>query len=102
MEISQDPQVPKEVKSAVASGVEIFIPLAGLVDFDQEIARLEKELAKWQGEIDRVEGKLANEKFVNNAPEKIVQEERDKGVQYQERYEAVKDQLSNMREMKEG
>lgn len=102
LEISQAPQVPKEVKSAVASGVEIFIPLAGLVDFDQEIARLEKELAKWQGEIDRVEGKLANEKFVNNAPEKIVQEERDKGVKYQERYEAVQDQLANMKEMKEG
>lgn len=100
--IDTDVNLPDEVKSAVVSGAEIYLPLAGLVDFDEEIKRLEEELNKWQSEIDRVDKKLANEKFVNNAPEKIVQEERDKGQVYQERYESVRDQLSKMRSLKEG
>lgn len=95
-------EVPDEVKSAVVSGAEIYLPLAGLVDFDEEIKRLEGELAKWQSEIDRVDKKLANEKFVNNAPEKIVQEERDKGKVYQERFDSVQDQLAKMKALKEG
>lgn len=99
--IDTDVDVPAEVKSAVVSGAEIYLPLAGLVNFDDEIKRLEEELAKWQSEIDRVEKKLSNEKFVNNAPENIVQEERDKGETYKERYNSVKAQLEKMKELKE-
>lgn len=93
-------EVPDEVKSAVVTGAELYLPLAGLVDVEEEIARLEQELKKWQSEIKRVEGKLSNEKFVNNAPEKVVQEERDKGKEYQERYESVSEQLKKLRNLK--
>jgi valyl-tRNA synthetase len=92
--------VSDEVKTSVISGAEIYLPLAGLVDFDEEIARLEKEQEKWQAEIKRVEGKLSNEKFVNNAPEHIVQEERDKGKEYQDRYDSVTEQLKKLRNLK--
>src|SRR5699024_3476875 len=92
--IDTEVDVPSEVKSAVVSGAEIYLPLAGLVDFGEEIKRLEAELAKWQSEIDRVNKKLSNEKFVNNAPDKIVQEERDKGKTYQEKYQSVEKQLA--------
>ncbi|HLQ75300.1 MAG TPA: valine--tRNA ligase [Alloiococcus sp.] len=99
--IDTEVDVPSEVKSAVVSGAEIYLPLAGLVDFGEEIKRLEAELAKWQSEIDRVNKKLSNEKFVNNAPDKIVQEERDKGKTYQEKYQSVEKQLAKMKELRE-
>jgi valyl-tRNA synthetase len=54
------------------------LPLKGLIDFSAEKARLDKELAKADAEIKRIDAKLANEKFVANAPEEIVEEEREK------------------------
>jgi len=98
--IDTEVELPDEVKSAVITGAEIYLPLAGLVDYDEEINRLEDELEKWDSEIKRVENKLANEKFVNNAPEKIVQAERDKGTEYTEKYNSVMKQLEKMRNLK--
>jgi len=98
--IDTNVEKPDEVKTAVVSGAEIFLPLEGLVDFDEEIKRLEEELDKWNSEIQRVEKKLANEKFVQNAPDNIVQAERDKGEEYSERYRLVSEQLDNMRQQK--
>lgn len=92
--------VPDEVKTSVITGAEIFLPLAGLVDFDEEIKRLEKELDKWTQEIKRVEGKLANQKFVQNAPEKVVEEERNKEQEYHQRYSSVSDQLNKLKMLK--
>lgn len=92
--------IPDEVKTSVISGAEIFLPLAGLVDFDEEISRLEKELEKWTQEIKRVEGKLANQKFVQNAPEKVVAEERNKEQEYRQRYASVSDQLEKLKNLK--
>lgn len=94
-------EVPEEVMTKVIKGAHIYLPFAGLLDYDREIARLEKELAKWQAEIDRVDKKLANEQFVKNAPEPIVQAERDKGKEYQERYAGVNEQLQKIKELKE-
>jgi valyl-tRNA synthetase len=54
------------------------LPLKGLIDFSAEKARLDKELAKADADIKRIDAKLANEKFVANAPEEIVEEEREK------------------------
>jgi valyl-tRNA synthetase len=99
--IEQSVDVPEEVKVAVVTGAEVFIPLAGLVDFKEEIKRLEKEQSKWQSEITRVEKKLANEKFVQNAPDSIVEEERAKGREYQNKYDSVTRQLAKMKEIEE-
>lgn len=98
--IDTEVELPDEVKSAVITGAEIYLPLAGLVDYDEEINRLEAELEKWSSEIKRVENKLANEKFVNNAPEDIVQAERDKGTEYTAKYNSVMEQLEKMRNLK--
>ncbi len=54
------------------------MPLKGVIDFSAERARLDKELAKAEADIKRVDAKLANEKFVANAPEEIVEEEKEK------------------------
>ena len=71
------PDLPESAVALVGS-LKLHVPLAGLIDKDEEIARQTRELEKKQGEIQRAESKLANEKFVNNAPEAVVQKERDK------------------------
>ncbi len=92
-------EVPSEVMSAVIKGAEIFLPLEGLVDIQEEINRLEKELEKWASEIKRAEGKLKNERFVANAPEDVVQAERDKAAEYQNRYQAVEEQIEKLNKL---
>ena len=62
----------------VCKGAEAFIPLASLVDLDEERARIDKEILRMQGEIARADGKLANEQFIARAPEAVVTEERRK------------------------
>ncbi|HAS3887889.1 TPA: valine--tRNA ligase [Vibrio cholerae] len=63
---------------------ELMIPMAGLIDKDAELDRLAKEIAKTQGEIARIEGKLGNEGFVAKAPEAVITKEREKLAGYQE------------------
>jgi valyl-tRNA synthetase len=63
---------------------EMMIPMAGLIDKDAELARLDKEVAKTQGEIKRIEGKLSNEGFVAKAPEVVIAKEREKLDGYKE------------------
>ena len=62
----------------VCEGAEAFIPLASLVDLDEERARLEKEIERMRGEVARADAKLSNEKFISRAPEAVVNEERRK------------------------
>jgi valyl-tRNA synthetase len=54
------------------------LPLKGVIDLAAEHARLEKEMARAEADIKRVDAKLSNEKFVANAPEEIVEEEKEK------------------------
>lgn len=84
-------------KTDVVKGATVVLPLAGLINKEEEIARLEKELERLNGELKRVSGKLNNEKFVSNAPEKIVEEERQKQAGYQTQYEEVETRLVSMR-----
>lgn len=67
--IAPDLQAPELAMSAVLTGATIYLPLAGLINIEEEISRLEKELAKWQREVKRVQGKLANERFAANFPQ---------------------------------
>ncbi len=85
LEISNSLQAPELAMSAILSGATIYLPLAGLINIEEEIARLEKELAKFTQEVQRVQGKLANERFVANAPEEVVAQERSKEADYLEK-----------------
>jgi valyl-tRNA synthetase len=84
---------PEGSISLVAGPVEIYLPLAGLVDLDEERARLEKELADIQTQIDRLEKLLAGE-FAGKAPAAVVQKERDKLAAYRDTAKKLKAQLS--------
>lgn len=95
--ISSDIIAPELAMSAVLTGVEIYLPLAGLINIEEEITRLEKELEKWTQEVQRVQGKLANERFVSNAPEEVVATEKAKEKDYLEKQEIVKERIAQLR-----
>ena len=87
---------PSPAGVGVAGQVEVFLPMAGLVDLAKEEERLRKELVRTEGWIQGAEAKLANEKFVGNAPAEVVQQQRDqlqdnqaKAKKLRERIEAL-------------
>lgn len=97
LEISEKVNIQDDAKTQVVKGATVVLPLEGLIDINEEIERLEKELERLDGELKRVKGKLSNEKFVQNAPEKIVNEEREKEASYKAQYEDVEARLNGLR-----
>ena len=89
--------IPEDAAAAVVDGAEIYIPLDELIDFEKEIERLTKEKENLQKELDRVNGKLSNERFVSKAPQKVVEEEKEKLVKYQQMFDNVSERLVNLR-----
>ncbi|WP_366946099.1 valine--tRNA ligase [uncultured Maricaulis sp.] len=74
--------VPSASAQTVLGTTTLALPLEGVIDFGAEKDRLAKEVAKLDGEITRLEKKLGNEKFVANAPESVVAEQREKLTDY--------------------
>lgn len=97
LEIGEKINIEDDAKTQVVKGATVVLPLEGLIDLDEEIERLEKELERLDGELKRVKGKLSNEKFVQNAPEKIVNQEKEKQTSYLEQYEDVNSRLNELR-----
>jgi valyl-tRNA synthetase len=64
--------------TALVGELEVLVPMAGLIDKNAELGRLNKELGKLQGEIKRLGGKLGNAKFVDKAPVQVIEKERTK------------------------
>ena len=81
--------VPENAVSVVVEVGELFMPLLDLVDREKELDRLNKEKAKLEGEIDRVDKKLSNERFTAKAPADVVEAEKAKGEKYKEMLESV-------------
>ncbi|HET7850381.1 MAG TPA: class I tRNA ligase family protein, partial [Pseudolabrys sp.] len=77
-EMSFAAAVPEGAVQLIVRGEVAALPLKGVIDLAAERARLDKEMAKAEADIRRVDAKLANEKFVANAPEEIVEEEKEK------------------------
>jgi valyl-tRNA synthetase len=77
-EISFAAAAPEGAVQFLVRGEVAALPLKGVIDLAAEKARLEKEAAKAEADIKRVDAKLSNEKFVANAPEDIVEEEKEK------------------------
>lgn len=95
----EDVEAPSDAVTSVITGAEIYLPLAGLINIEDEIARLEKEAEKLQQEVDRVEKKLSNEKFVAKAPAAVVEAERAKGADYQAQREAVLERIAILKKI---
>lgn len=88
--------IPEDAVAIVIDGVEIFIPLDELVDFEKERERLTKEKEKAISEIKRVEGKLSNPGFMGKAPEKLIEEEKAKKEKYEEILKTIEERLSKL------
>ena len=87
---------PENAMAGVVSGVEIYLPLKGLIDVEKETARLQKEQEKLQKEIKRLNGKLSNEGFLSKAPEQVVAAEKEKLAGYQEKLKAVEGRIADL------
>ncbi|GMQ63886.1 valine--tRNA ligase [Vallitalea maricola] len=88
--------IDNDAVSTVIEDATIFMPFAELVDIEKEIERLKAEEKKLESELDRVNKKLANERFVSKAPEKVVAEEKAKLEKYSSMMEQVKERLNNL------
>ncbi|WP_442595280.1 valine--tRNA ligase [Neobacillus sp. D3-1R] len=97
LHIGVDLTTPDKAMTAVVTGVEIILPLAGLINIDEEIARLQKEWEKLNSEVERVQKKLSNQGFVAKAPEKVITEERAKEQDYLEKRAAVEARIKELK-----
>jgi len=79
------------------STARIYIPLLDLIDRDKELERLGKEKTKLESEIERVNKKLGNEKFLANAKEDVIQEEKAKAAKYQAMLDAVDERIQALK-----
>ncbi|WFP73653.1 valine--tRNA ligase [Mesorhizobium sp. WSM4906] len=89
---------PKGSAQIVLNEATVCLPLGSLIDLATEAARLQKELAKVTEEIARLHKKLSNEKFVANAPEEVVEAEREKLAEYREAQEKLSVALTRVRD----
>lgn len=97
LEIGTQAEHPAKAMTAVVTGAELYLPLAGLIDIEQEIIRLEKELKTLHSEVERVEKKLANEGFVSKAPAKVIEEEKAKLADYSAKRDKVIGRIAELK-----
>ena len=98
LEISGKIKVSKLAKTAVIAGAQIFVPLSELVDLDEEIAKMGKEEARLEAEVDRASKKLANKGFVDHAPAAVVEKEKGKLAEYESQLAGVRDRIKELKE----
>lgn len=91
---------PKNSAMINVRGIELYLPLDELIDYEKEQQRLEKESEKLIKEISRIEGKLANQGFVGKAPAHVVEEERRKLAEYQKMLQSTKKSLEELNSRK--
>ena len=97
LEIAADIEAPKLAMTSVITGAEVYLPLADLIDLNEEISRLQKEAKKLESEVTRGEKKLGNEKFVANAPEAVVAKEKEKLANYKQQLAATESRIEELK-----
>lgn len=93
--LAEGEQAPPSA-TAIVGDMEILIPMAGLIDKDAELARLSKAIDKTEKDLSRVQGKLANEKFVSNAPDAVIEKERSKLDEAEKQLSKLKEQYETI------
>ena len=94
-EIGIDLKKPKASIAAIVQNIEVYFPLEGLIDIEEEIQKLKKQAEKLEKELQKILGKLNNDRFLEKAPESIVKKEREK-------HEEIKTKLDKTREILKG
>ena len=94
--VNSKEEIGEKTVSSILEGVEIYIPLGELVDFEKEKERLKAELVKTENEIQRAESKLSNSGFIEKAPKALIEGEKAKLAKYNEIRSKILESLSNM------
>ena len=84
-----DIEKPEQSATAVSAGMELYIPLKGLVDLEEEKNRMEKRISEIERLLKAIEGKLSNENFLERAPESVVEKERSNLKKLNEELEKI-------------
>ena len=95
--IATDVTAPKLAKTAVIAGAQIFVPLADLVNIDDEIKRMTKEEKDLQAEVERSTKKLNNQGFVAHAPEAVINKEKAKKADYENQLQNVQERIQELK-----
>ena len=93
----EEKDIPENSVSIVVDNIKVFIPFEDLVDIKEEIQRLENEKTRLIGEVERGEKMLSNPGFVNKAPEKKVNEEKEKLENYKQMLKSVEERLNGLK-----
>ena len=88
---------PEKAATAVAAGAEIYVPLEGVIDFDVELSRLSRELSDIDKDLERTYGKLSNEAFLKKAPGDVVEKEKAKQLELEEKKNVLENRLRLLR-----
>jgi valyl-tRNA synthetase len=99
LELLTAPSRPRDSVLVALDGMELYVPVLGLIDVAAERLRLEKEMEKVAGELAAVRGKLANTQFVERAPVEIVEKERDREASLQERRATLERGMDRLRQL---
>lgn len=98
IKVLKDEQAPASA-SALLGDMEILIPMAGLIDVEAEVARLNKNAAKLEKDIQRVAGKLSNENFTSKAPAHVIEKEREKLTNAEQQLDKIKQQIEKISQL---
>ena len=90
--LGNDDQAP-ESATAIVGNMKVLVPMAGLIDKDAELARLNKEKEKLDKELQKVQGKLNNPNFTDRAPEAVVNKEKDKAADFESSLKIIAEQI---------
>jgi valyl-tRNA synthetase len=93
---------PKGAATAVIGGTEVYLPLGDLIKPAEERARLTKETRKVEEELSRIQKKLANAEFLGKAKVEVIEKERAKSAEYQEKLRTLNRSLERLAEMEQG
>ena len=90
---------PENAMAAVTKGIEVYLPLKGLIDVEKETQRLNKELDGMTKEIGRIEGKLNNAGFLAKAPAEVVEKEKTKAQEIAVKMQAIQERLTYLKNL---
>ncbi|MBW2487006.1 MAG: valine--tRNA ligase [Deltaproteobacteria bacterium] len=99
LEVNQSAARPKSSATAVVGAATLFVPLEGIIDFDLEAQRLDKELNKLAKELTMVSKKLANRNFLDKAPQNVVEEVKAKHAGLQAKQQKLQSHLDRIKEL---
>ncbi len=86
--------------TTVVKGAEVFLPLAGVIDIEEEITRLEKVARELEKDLDRTEKRLSDEEFLSKAPQDIIEKQRKRQEEASEKLEIIRKRIAMLEEIR--